>query len=78
MLVPQFCLTLCDPLDCSPPDSFIHGILQGRMLVCVASFHLQGTFLTHGSNPGLLNWQADSLLSEQPGKPIMEFRRHQL
>ena len=31
---------------------------------------LHGIFLTHGSNPGLLHWQADSLLSEQPGKPI--------
>ena len=44
MLVPQFCLTLCDPLDCSPPDSFIHGILQGRMLVCVAISFSRGPF----------------------------------
>ena len=26
------CLTLCDPLDCSPPGSSVHGILQGRIL----------------------------------------------
>ena len=31
---------------------------------------LQGIFLTQGSNLGLLHWQADSLLSEPPGKPI--------
>ena len=28
----QSCLTLCDPMDRSPPDSFVHGILQARML----------------------------------------------
>ena len=32
-------------------------------------FLLQGIFLTHESNPCLLTWQADSLLSEPPGKP---------
>ena len=25
----QLCLTLCDPIDCSPPGSSIHGILHG-------------------------------------------------
>ena len=25
-------LTLCDPVDCSPPDSSVHGILQARIL----------------------------------------------
>ena len=24
----QSCLTLCDPMDCSPPGSSVHGILQ--------------------------------------------------
>ena len=32
-------------------------------------FLLQGIFPTQGSNPGLLRWQADSLLSEPPRKP---------
>ena len=26
------CLTLCDPMDCSPPGSAVHGILQARIL----------------------------------------------
>ena len=26
------CLTLCDPVDCSLPDSSVHGILQSRIL----------------------------------------------
>ena len=30
VLVAQSCPTLCDPLDCSPPGSSVHGILQAR------------------------------------------------
>ena len=32
VLVAQLCLTLCDPVDCSPPGSSVHGILQARIL----------------------------------------------
>ena len=32
----QLCSTLCDPMDCSPPGSSVHGILQARMLEWVA------------------------------------------
>ena len=32
----QLCLTLCDPIDGSPPGSFILGILQKRKLEWVA------------------------------------------
>ena len=28
----QSCLTLCDPIDCDPPGSSVHGILQARIL----------------------------------------------
>ena len=34
--VVQFCLTLSDSMDCSPPGSSIHGILQARILEWVA------------------------------------------
>ena len=34
--VPQLCPTLCDPVDCSPPGSFVHEILQARILEWVA------------------------------------------
>ena len=30
--VTQLCLTLCDPMNCSPPGSSVHGILQARIL----------------------------------------------
>ena len=26
----QLCLTFCDPMDCSPPGSSVHGIFQAR------------------------------------------------
>ena len=35
-LVTQSCLTLCDPMDCSPPGSSIHRIFQARVLEWVA------------------------------------------
>ena len=28
----QLCPTLCDPMDCSPPGSSVHGIFQARIL----------------------------------------------
>ena len=32
----QSCLTLCDPMDCNPVGSSVHGILQARILEWVA------------------------------------------
>ena len=32
----QSCKTLCDPMDCSPPSSSVHGIHQARILEWVA------------------------------------------
>ena len=34
--VAQSCLTLSDPMDCSLPGSFVHGIFQARVLEWVA------------------------------------------
>ena len=31
VLVDQSCLTLCNPMDCSPPGFSVHGILQVRI-----------------------------------------------
>ena len=55
-LVIQLCPTLCDPMDCSLPGSFVHGILQARN----TEVGCHGLFLAQGSNPSLLHWQ-DSL-----------------
>ena len=37
LLVTQSCPTLCNPTDCSPPGSPVHGILQERILEWVAT-----------------------------------------
>ena len=42
--VAQSCLTLCDPIDCGPPGSSVHGILQARILEWVAiSFSMKSS-----------------------------------
>ena len=42
-LVVQSCLTLCDPMDHSLPDSSVHGILQARTLQWVAISSSRGS-----------------------------------
>ena len=42
------CLTLCDSMDCSSPGSYIHGILQARILEWVAMPSSPGDLLTPG------------------------------
>ena len=36
-------LTLCDPMDCSPPGSSVHGILQAKILEWVAVSFSRGS-----------------------------------
>ena len=48
VLVTPSCLTLCDPMDCSPPGSSVHGILQARILGGLP-FYFQGDL----SDPGM-------------------------
>ena len=53
VLVAQLCSTLCDSTDCSPPGSFVHEILQARILEWVAipffreSSQLRNSHLLH-------------------------------
>ena len=42
--VTQSCLTLCDPMDCSPPGSSVHGISEARVCGVGCYFLLQGIF----------------------------------
>jgi len=53
MLVAQSYPTFCDPMDCSPPASSIHRILQARILVWVAIPFSREIFPTQRLNPGL-------------------------
>ena len=58
--------TLCDPMDCSPPGSSVHGILQERIWEWVAMPYSRGSSRPKGraQNPHLLcllHWQVCSL-----------------
>ena len=53
-LVAQSCLTLCDPVDCSPPGSSVHGDSPGKHTGVDSHALLQGIFPTQGLNLGLL------------------------
>ena len=48
VLVAHSCPSLCDTVDCSSPDSSVHGISQVRILEWVANFLSKGT-----SDPGI-------------------------
>ena len=68
---PQSCPTPCDPKDCSPLGSSVHGILQARILEWVALPSSSRSSPPKGSNPiscHLLHWQAGSLPLEPSGK----------
>ena len=43
VLVVHLCLTLCDPMDCSPPGSYVHGIVQARILEWVDILFSRGS-----------------------------------
>ena len=49
----QSCLTLCDPMDCNPPGSSVHGDSPGKNTGVACQALLQNIFPTRGSNPGL-------------------------
>ena len=55
MWVIQSCPTLCNHMDRSPPGSSVFGILPGKNTGVGCHALLQGIFLTHGSNSGLLH-----------------------
>ena len=57
-----------NPLDCSPPGSSVHGILQQGCWSGLPS-PPPGALPTPGIKPGSAALQADSLLSEPPGTP---------
>ena len=57
------CVCVCDPMDCSPPGSSVHGICQVKNTGVGCHFLLQGIFPIQGSNldlSRLLHWQKDS------------------
>ena len=59
-------LTLCDPMDCSPPGSWD---FPSKNTGVGCDFLLKGIFSTQGLNLLLLNWQLGSLLLSHQGSP---------
>ena len=68
--VAQLCLTLCDPMDCSPPSSSVHGISQARILewVATSSFSLSSWLRIQPASLAL----ADGFFTAEPlGSPML-------
>ena len=63
VLVTRLCRTLCNPMYCSLPGSSVHGILQGRVLECIA-IPFSRDLPEPGIEPRSPALQADSLLFE--------------
>ena len=61
--------TLCDPMDCSPPSSSVHGILQARTLEWDAIAFFKGSSQPRGRTRSPA-FQADSLPSEPSWKSL--------
>ena len=61
----QLCLTLCDPMDCSPPGSSIHGISQTKILYIIWNIGLdesQAGTKIEGRNINNLRYADDTTL----------------
>ena len=72
----QLCPTLCDPMNHSPAESTVQGILPGKNTGVGCHTLLQSIFTIQGSNPHLLwllHWPALSLPLEPLGKPLFAF-----
>ena len=70
--LPQLCPILCDPMDCSPPGSSVHGIFQARILGVGGHAVLQGDLPDPGIELESLRSPAlagSSLPLVPPGKP---------
>ena len=68
-LVAQSCPTLCDPMNCCPLGSSVHGILQATIVKWVPC-PPPGIFSTQGSNPGFPHCRQILYHLSQPGKNI--------
>ena len=67
-LVSQSCPTLCDPMDCNPLGSSVHGISQQEYWSGLP-FPSAGDLPNPGIKPGSPALQAESFPSEPQGQP---------
>ena len=64
----QSWLTLCNPMDCSPPRLLCPWNSPGKSTGVGSQSLLQGIFWTQGSKPSLLQFKSRALTSVAPGK----------
>ena len=74
----QSCLTLCDPMDWSLPDSSLHGILWARILEWVTMPSSTGSFRPRDRTcVSCGSWIAGRFFTAEPlGKPCMYLSMH--
>ena len=65
----------CDPMDCSPPDSSVHGILQAGILSGFP-FPSPGDLPNPGIEPRSPALQVDDLLAEPEGNIFKIYFRY--
>ena len=70
--VAQSCPTVCDLVDCSPPGSSVHGILQARILEWVTIPFSKGS--SQPRDQTHISCIEYSLPSEPPGKPPLAIK----
>ena len=59
-LLAQSCPILCNPMNCNPPGSSVHGNFPARILEWVAISFCRGSSRPSDQTQVSLNWQADS------------------
>ena len=57
VLLSQSCLTLWNPMDCSPPGYSVHGIFQARILEWITISFSRWISPTQELNPGVLHYR---------------------
>ena len=65
-------------MNCNPPGSSVHGILQARILLEWVAYCPLGDLSDPRIEAGSPALQADSLPTEPPGKPIAELRDYSI
>ena len=74
----QSCATLGNSMDYSPPGSYVHRILQARILEWIAMCSSRASSWPRYQTliSCLLHWQLDSLTLVPPGKPLLLASKH--
>ena len=72
VLIIWICPTLCDPMNCSPPGSSVHGILQARILEWVVIPFSRGSSWPR-TEPGSPALQTDFYPLSHQGSPVLVF-----